>query len=213
MDSGNAAPSPRALLGGRGPGRPAGRHPRPRAAFVSEDLPAFTHLSKEDHALVELCLHLANLFYLASFLGRDMLWLRALTCAGLTLGIVFFSCQATPLYGPTAWHAVFLVINAVQIRLLVRERSQLRLSREQERFGEAAFHDLSRDELLTLLTHVMSEDVRGLPDLRRACEQPLDPDERALRDLAFNRLTRQELLNLLTRRLWTALKRRGPDRW
>ena len=28
--------------------------------------------------LVELCIHIANLFYLASFLVRDMLWLRLL---------------------------------------------------------------------------------------------------------------------------------------
>ena len=27
--------------------------------------------------VVELCIHAANVFYLASFLGRDMLWLRA----------------------------------------------------------------------------------------------------------------------------------------
>ena len=66
-------------------------------------------------SLVELCIHLANAFYLVSFLGRDILWLRALTCCGLALGIVFFTCQQTPMYGPTMWHVIFLFINGFMI--------------------------------------------------------------------------------------------------
>ena len=106
--------------------------------------------------MVALCIHLANVFYLASFLVRDMLWLRALTCVGLMLGVVFFSCQKTPMYGPTAWHLVFLAINGVQILRLVTDRRRMTLSEEQARFAEAAFRDLSREELLTLLTRVTS---------------------------------------------------------
>src|SRR3954447_8637030 len=121
---------------------PAGRHPMPRAALASESRPAITHIPSEGLVLVELCLHLANLFYLASFLGRDMLWLRALTCVGLGLGIVFFGCQATPMYGPMAWHIVFLVINGMQIRRLVQERRRLCLTEEQRRVGEATFDHL-----------------------------------------------------------------------
>src|SRR4051795_3638753 len=109
----------------------------------------------EGNGLVELCIHLANVLYLVSFLARDMLWLRTLTCLGLVLGIVFFTCQPVPFYGPTIWHAVFLVINGYQIRRLVLQRRQLMLTKEQEQVGEVTFHDLSRDELLTMLTHVM----------------------------------------------------------
>jgi hypothetical protein len=77
-----------------------------------------------DQAVVELCIHAANLLYLASFLGRDVLTLRALTCAGLALGLVFFTCRPEPLYGPAFWHVTFLVINAVQIARIVRERRE-----------------------------------------------------------------------------------------
>ena len=160
--------------------------------------------------MIELCLHVANIFYLVSFLGRDMLWLRALTCCGLLMGIVFFACQPLPMYGPTAWHIVFLVINGVQIRRLVLERRRLRLTHRQERFGATTFHDLSREELLDLLTHVTYEGTTGLPDVRQICLQPLTRDERVLRDLAFSRLSRNELLNLLTRRVWNSLQRRRP---
>lgn len=159
--------------------------------------------------MADVCIHAANVFYLVSFLLRDMLWLRALTCAGMVLGIVFFSCQPHPLYGPTAWHVLFLAINAVQIRRLVRERRQLALTEQQERFGEAAFDGLSRDDLLTLLTRTTCEQPEGIHEIDRICREPLRRDERVLRDIAFSRLSRKELLNLLTRRFWNSLKRRA----
>jgi hypothetical protein len=127
-------------------------------------------------------------------------------------GIVFFTCQPTPLYGPTVWHVVFLGINGVQIWRLVGERRQLPLTAEQERVAEAAFESLSREELLALLTRSMHESPDRL-DPRRAADRPLTPEEVALRDIAFSRLSRGELLNLLTRRMWGALKRLSPARW
>ena len=129
------------------------------------------------------------------------------------LGIVFFTCQPMPLYGPTVWHVVFLAINAVQIRRLVLERRQLRLTEEQERFGEAAF----QGPLAGRTPH--PADSRDVPGARGAAGHPpalpaaLAQDERVLRDLAFSRLSRTELLNLLTRRFWNSLKRRRPARW
>jgi hypothetical protein len=166
--------------------------------------------------LADLCIHLANVLYLGSFLGRDMLWLRLLTCGGLSLGIVFFTCQPAPMYGPTAWHVAFLAINAFQIWQLVLERRRLQLSGKQERVGEAAFHDLSREELLTLLTRAMSGNAnspQGLPDIRQACQQPLTKQEEVLRDIAFSRLSRGELLNLLTRKMWNSIVRMYPAWW
>jgi hypothetical protein len=165
--------------------------------------------------LVESCIHAANLLYLGSFLARDILWLRVLTCAGLVLGVVFFTCQPSPMYGPTIWHVVFLGINGVQIWRLVGERRQLALTAEQERVARAAFEHLSRDELLVLLTRSMHEDPTRL-DPARAADRPLTPEEKALRDIAFSRLSRAELLNLLTRRMWAAwaaVGRLKPRRW
>ena len=162
--------------------------------------------------MVDTCIHIANVVYLLSYLDRDMLHLRVLTCLGLMMGIVFFTCQPAPLYGPTAWHVVFLGINGVQIRRLVLERRRLKLNEEQARLGEATFHDLSRDELLTLLTRAMSEKPKRPGDIDRLREPTLSPDEIVLRDMAFSRLSRQELLNLLTRRLWNSIARRNLAR-
>ena len=77
------------------------------------------------------CIHIANLFYLASFVGKDMLRLRILTCCGLLFGIVFFTnCHETPMYSTTFWHCVFLAINLYRIFCLLQERNwKLRVER------------------------------------------------------------------------------------
>ena len=73
--------------------------------------------------MTDYCIHIANLFYLASFAARDILWLRFLTCFGLVFGIVFFNtCHSDPMYGPMFWHFVFLGINAYRIVALMRDR-------------------------------------------------------------------------------------------
>ena len=168
------------------------------------------------------CIHAANLCYLASYLGRDMLWLRILTCCGLTLGIVFFTCGSVPMFGPTAWQAAFLLINVVQIGRLLRHRENVRLTGERAAAAKAFSH-LSREDLADLLARsarpdgdaVLAEVAAGgdLPPDDDEDETDGDPagdldgaddgltdDERALRDMAFGGLSKGELLNLVTRR-------------
>ena len=72
----------------------------------------------------DACIHIANLFYLASFAGKDMLRLRILTCCGLLFGIAFFTtCHEQPMYSTMFWHVVFLSINVFRIFSLLRERA------------------------------------------------------------------------------------------
>lgn len=163
--------------------------------------------------MLESCLHVANLLYLGSFLTRDMLWLRALTCCGLGLGAAYFSCQPAPMYGPTAWHLAFLLINIIQIGRLIRERRRMTLSAEQQAVARAAFADLSRAEMLTLLTWALCAPDKCLPDLRRAARLPLSEDEQVVRDMALSGLSRSELVNLLARRLWRSLRWVSPVPW
>lgn len=157
--------------------------------------------------LDEWCIHVANLFYLASFLGRDMLWLRVLTCFGLAFGVIFFTtCTPTPLYGPTFWHVTFLVINIVQIHLLLVERRRLRLSREQEVVRRAMLEGLTDQELVDTLAHAVMTDNPDFPILTASSSQELTADELAIRDIAFSRLSRAEIINLLSRRVWNSLE-------
>jgi hypothetical protein len=163
--------------------------------------------------VADWCIHAANVLYLVSYLTRDMMWLRLLTCCGLVLGIAFFTCQPTPFYGPCVWQVVFLGINLVQIRRLIYERRRVKLSDERECVAREAFRDLSRNEMLNLLTRAMCAQAEKLPNLRQAAREPLSEDEQIVRDIAFRGLSNKELLNLLTRRLWSSLWWVNPARW
>jgi len=141
-----------------------------------------------------------------------MLWLRILTCLGLVLGVVFFTCQPAPMYGPTVWHVVFLGINLVQIRRLILERRRLMLPPQVQEAAEAACKDLSHDQLLTLLTRAMWAHPDTLHHVSKAIGKPLSKEEEVVRDLALCRLSRKEMLNLLTRRLFATFRWAWPTR-
>ncbi|MFL5330001.1 MAG: hypothetical protein ACJ8C4_13935 [Gemmataceae bacterium] len=163
--------------------------------------------------MVENCIHAANAFYLLSYIARDVLWLRILTCGGLLMGTVFFSCQAAPMYGPTAWHLLFVLINVVQIYRIVQERKRLVLTDEQRAMAEASFNSLSHPEMLTLLTRAICSPTACLPDLRRAARLPLSEEEQIVRDVALRSMSRQEMVHLLVRRLWHPLRWMNPKSW
>ena len=89
----------------------------------------------------------------------------------------------------------------------------MKLSEERERVAQEAFKDLSRDEMLNLLTRAMCAQAEKLPDLHQAAREPLSEDEEIVRDIAFRGLSKKELVNLLTRRLWYSLRWVNPARW
>lgn len=150
--------------------------------------------------MTDWCIHIANLFYLASFVGRDMLWLRFLTCCGLIFGVIFFCAQSIPMYGPAGWHVAFLVINIYQIHHLIGERRRLRLTKEQEAKA-AEYRKLSDKELVDSVTHSLVSDKQEAKILTKGNYQTLEMGEKAFRDIAFSRLSREELINLLVRRM------------
>lgn len=165
--------------------------------------------------MTDICIHVANLFYLASFLNRDMLWLRVLTCSGLLFGIIFFTTCANPLYGPAAWHAVFLVINIYQIYRLIEERRVTNLPPSKERVSNEAVADLSRESLVNVLAQEMTGKADRRCDLKSISQQELDDSARVLKQMVLERLSRREIINLLSRRMWGPLshrfkKRRAP---
>ncbi|MFH5806210.1 hypothetical protein [Alienimonas sp. DA493] len=182
-----------------------------------------------DAAPADLCLHAANFCYLASYLTRDMLWLRLLTCVGMSLQIVFFTCGSVPMFGPTAWMATFVGINVIQILRLLRYRERIQLNAEEAALSEEAFEHLSREELADLLTRSVRIGTRQTAEINphELTEGELTEDEIVLRDMAFGGLTRSELLNLVTRRfhgttahltpsrvrLWTERRKRRWSQW
>lgn len=161
---------------------------------------------------VESCIHIANLFYLASYLCRDMLWLRVLTCLGLAFGIVFFCCQAEAMFAPASWMGVFLAVNIYQIFRILQDRDEMRLSRRQEVRARRLLRDNNREQLLTVLTRSMCEHDRD-PKLLEDTEQiELTKEESIVRNLAFDRLSDAELANLIVRRFWGSTRPRRNRR-
>ena len=161
---------------------------------------------------LDYCIHIANLFYLASFLCRDILWLRLLTCAGLVFGIIFFCAQTEAMFTPAAWMAVFLGVNLFQIGRILRERDAMQLSPEQTEVGRLLLQRLSRQELLNLLTKSLWDSDRSSSLLEQTGRIELNQEQQFVRDVAFDRLSDQELMNLIIRRFWRSLRRRDA-RW
>ncbi|MGV3486816.1 MAG: hypothetical protein ACO1RT_20540 [Planctomycetaceae bacterium] len=161
---------------------------------------------------VDWCIHVANLFYLGSYLCRDVLWLRLWTCCGLVFGIVFFCVQTQAMFAPASWMAIFLIVNLVQILRISRDRTQLRLSPRQAHVSSMLLKRVSRNELLNILTKSLCEGRQESDLLERRGEIELNAEQQLVRDLAFDRLSDGELVNLIVRRFWRSIGRR-KTRW
>ncbi len=103
--------------------------------------------------------HIANVLFLASYLVRDILWLRFLTIvAGSALLPYYF---ANELYAPIAWNAVFIAINIAQVRVLLLERRPVRMTEQQERIYQTVFRALRPREFMKLFELAQP---RNVPD-------------------------------------------------
>ena len=143
----------------------------------------------QDASSADLCIHAANFCYLGSYLTRDMLVLRVMTCLGLGMGIVYFTCGTAPDTACTTWQATFLVINLdSDPSPAARYRERVQLNEEEEALSEEAFEHLTREELADLLTRSVRVGTRQLQPCRPDGIDrggTLSEDEVVLRDMAF----------------------------
>jgi hypothetical protein len=97
-------------------------------------------------------IHVANVLYLASYLLRDILWLRILTVVAIMILMpYYFSCSDTPLWAAISWQAVFAVVNLFQIFLLMKERWPRNLQGDERHLYDTIFSDLTPGEFVKLL--------------------------------------------------------------
>lgn len=88
----------------------------------------------------------------ASFLVRDMLWLRALSIASNAVLIAFnYFAPEKPLWVAIGWCALFIAINVVQIAISIRERKGISFSDEEKELYETVFAAFSPVEFAKLL--------------------------------------------------------------
>ena len=96
-------------------------------------------------------IHLANVLYLASYLVRDILWLRVLTVVAGSLLLPFYFTQSPPLWEAIAWNLLFISINTYQIKVLLLERRPVKLDETQQRLYQLVFRSLKPREFVKLL--------------------------------------------------------------
>jgi len=104
-------------------------------------------------------IHLANVLLLASFLVRDILWLRLLNVLAGVAFIVYFAAASPPSWAPVGWNALFLAINVVQIQRLLMERRPIRLRADELSLYQLAFRTLTQREFSRLLSIARWEDA------------------------------------------------------
>ena len=103
--------------------------------------------------------HVANLLYLASFMMRDILWLRVLTVIGASFLLPYYYFQAEPLLPAIYWNLAFIALNLYWIGRILLERRPVRLSADEVQLCNMVFHSLTPQEMLKLLKLAHWEDV------------------------------------------------------
>lgn len=115
--------------------------------------------------IADVLVHVGYVLMLCALLARDVLWLRGLlVVAQGTLSTYAFT-HGVPEIG--MWNALFVVINALWVLVILRERRAVRLPPELQRWHERAFAALPASEFLALWR--LGEDV--LIDHQRLTQQ------------------------------------------
>ena len=71
---------------------------------------------------MESLVYAANILYLLSYLVRDILLLRMFTIIAACCLVAYFYNQAEPLMTVVYWNLFFVMLNAMQLIFIVRER-------------------------------------------------------------------------------------------
>jgi Popeye protein conserved region len=104
-------------------------------------------------------IHVANVLYFASYLVKDILWLRVLTVVAGLLLLPYYFMQPVPLWPAIAWSGVFLAVNVVQIKVLLFERRPIHLTDDERRLYQLVFKNLSPRQFARLLRLGAWQDV------------------------------------------------------
>jgi hypothetical protein len=104
-------------------------------------------------------IHFANVLLLASFLVRDILWLRLLNVLAGVMFITYCATASPVMWASAGWNALFLIINLVQIWRLILERRPVRLRADELSLYQLAFRGLTPREFTRLLAIGSWEDA------------------------------------------------------
>lgn len=96
--------------------------------------------------------HLASILTMVAYLLKDILWLRLLTILSCFAGIAFnYFVPATPLWTVIGWNILFAIINIVQVAIIIKERSNVHFSDEEQELHETLFKNFAPFEFMKLM--------------------------------------------------------------
>jgi hypothetical protein len=101
---------------------------------------------------LDYCIHAANIFLLAAYSVRDILWLRLFAVASSLIAIPYFLFQPTPLWAAFGWSILFTGINLFQTWRLFLERRPVKLTPDEEEVRRIVFGDLPARDVLRVLS-------------------------------------------------------------
>jgi hypothetical protein len=110
---------------------------------------------------MQALIHIANVFFLCSYLVKDIFWLRLLSVLGGLVLFVFFVLQPTPMWPSLAWNVLFGSINVYQLYRLFLERRPVALAEREQRLYQLVFRTLTPREFVKLLALGRWEEARA----------------------------------------------------
>ena len=96
-------------------------------------------------------INVSSLLTVASFSVREMLALRLLAVGSQVFAIPYFLLQATPMWTPVGWTALFMAINLYHILRILLERRPVRFLPDEQRLYDLAFRKFEPREFRKLL--------------------------------------------------------------
>lgn len=103
-------------------------------------------------SIYELTGHVTFALVAASYLVKDILWLRLLAVAASCAGIAYnYLVPSPPLWLVIYWNIFFLAINLYQIAAAIRERREVSFTEEERELYETLFRNFAPFEFMKLL--------------------------------------------------------------
>ncbi|MES2766664.1 MAG: cyclic nucleotide-binding domain-containing protein [Bacteroidota bacterium] len=88
--------------------------------------------------------HFSNLLYAAGFTIKNMLWLRVAIIAGCLVEIIYrLNVTESALWTDVPWCTLYIILNAIQIVILLRNRSMMDFTEDEKKFYKATFSNFS----------------------------------------------------------------------
>ena len=84
---------------------------------------------------------------------KNMLWLRVVMILGACSEIVYnyYYFESKPQWSPIIWCIVWILVNAFQLAILIKDRMNLKLTEEEEKIYNLSFPKLSKVEFNKLI--------------------------------------------------------------